>query len=545
MLKEIELKNIRVFDDKGLRLRLPPLSVICGTNNSGKSTILKSLLLLRQSQGFRESSGAIPGRLRFVGSQVDLGNYTSFVHSSNPHQDVVIGISIADSMPASAAHFLYDLASSESTRDKNTDTSEDLPDVEYEVKVRFTFTASVFNPSKAETGELMHEEAFVSGSSLLQGILQKAEYQIIIEDEVLLSWWVELSVDEEDDELSYELYIPQKYFEDVGGLRYIKPEETPYDNILKTTTLLDGLMPGHILSTINLEPDEHSSGESNDDTEEFGVFPLPPHIRGPVDAIKNAMRHIHYLGPLRTAPKRFYVTNLDITPGLDPSGEFLPYILRDRAKVLVSSVDPGQTQVKKEPLITALNTWLYYLRVGHLPGENHTSEISISTTRDILVEFQVMTVNGSTAYALADSGIGYSQVLPILIRSLLAGNNCTVVVEQPELHLNPALQVRLAEFFVAMARANKQIIIETHSEHIVNTIRVLTAEDEEGSIANEIGIFFIDTSEGKPMVHELSIQPDGTVPEWPRNFFGEAASLAGRLLRAQKRFRKNTPLKQN
>lgn len=537
MLKEIELRNIRVFDDKGIRLRLPTLSVICGTNNSGKSTILKSLLLLRQSQGFRESSGAIPGRLRFVGSQVDLGNYTSFVHSSDIQQDIVIGISVAGSMPANAAQFLHNLTNNEPPNAEKNEIVDDLPDVEYMVRARFTFTARAYTPHRIEASELMHEEVFLSGASLPQGILKKAEYEIIIDDQVLLSWWVEMVIDEEEDELSYDLYIPKKYFEDIGGLRYLKLEETKYDSILKATTLLEGLLPGPIVSIVNFDSEDDSSNK--DDKEEFGVFPLPPHISSPIDALKNSMRHIHYLGPLRTAAKRFYITNSDITPGLDPSGEFLPYILRDRASSLVSNVRPKQNEVREEKLIVALNTWLYYLRVGDVPQENPVSEISISTTKDILVEFQVMTVDGSTAYALADSGVGYSQVLPILIRGLLAGKNCTVIVEQPELHLNPALQVRLAEFFVAMARAEKQMIIETHSEHIVNTIRVLTAEDEEGSIVDEIGIFFIDTSIGKPIIHELSLQPDGTVPEWPKHFFGEATSLAGRLLRAQKRFRKN------
>ena len=89
-----------------------------------------------------------------------------------------------------------------------------------------------------------------------------------------------------------------------------------------------------------------------------------------------------------------------------------------------------------------------------------------------------------------------------------------------------------------MARIGKQIIIETHSEHIVNAIRVFSAEDESGDLSSSCAVFFIDFKEKEPIIHELSIRPDGVVPEWPHNFFGEAASLTGRLLRAQKRFRK-------
>lgn len=97
--------------------------------------------------------------------------------------------------------------------------------------------------------------------------------------------------------------------------------------------------------------------------------------------------------------------------------------------------------------------------------------------------------------------------------------------------------MRVAEFLVAMVRSGKQIIIETHSEHIVNMIRVLTAEDEDEELAERCGIFFLDAETQLPIVHDLSIKPDGTVPKWPYNFFGEAVSLTGRMLRAQDRTR--------
>ncbi|WP_371418295.1 AAA family ATPase [Anabaena sp. UHCC 0253] len=145
--------------------------------------------------------------------------------------------------------------------------------------------------------------------------------------------------------------------------------------------------------------------------------------------------------------------------------------------------------------------------------------------------------NSGNLYSLADSGFGYSQVLPIVVKGLQAKPGSVLIVEQPELHLNPALQVRLASFFVAMMRADKQILIETHSEHIVNAIRVITAEDESGKLAGKCGIFFIDAESEIPVIHELSIKSDGTIPDLPKHFFGEAISLSGRLLRAQRRFR--------
>jgi predicted ATPase len=112
-----------------------------------------------------------------------------------------------------------------------------------------------------------------------------------------------------------------------------------------------------------------------------------------------------------------------------------------------------------------------------------------------------------------------------------------LIIEQPELHLNPALQVRLAEFFIGMVRCGKQIIIETHSEHIVNAVRVLTAEDESGDLARQCSIYFLGITSGQPVVHALTIGADGGVAHWPRDFFGEAVELSRRLFKAQRRFK--------
>jgi predicted ATPase len=146
---------------------------------------------------------------------------------------------------------------------------------------------------------------------------------------------------------------------------------------------------------------------------------------------------------------------------------------------------------------------------------------------------------GSQSHAVADSGFGYSQVLPIIVRCLLAGEGDSILIEQPELHLNPALQVRLAEFFIAISRAGRQIVLETHSEHIVNALRVAAAEDPSGTIATSIAMYYVASGD-RPKLHELHVQPDGTVPDWPTEFFGEALALSGRLLRAQRRFLQKT-----
>ena len=151
------------------------------------------------------------------------------------------------------------------------------------------------------------------------------------------------------------------------------------------------------------------------------------------------------------------------------------------------------------------------------------------------MEIEISASTGAGRYALADSGFGYSQLLPIVVRALLLQPGESLTVEQPELHLHPALQIRLADFFATIAAHDRQVIIETHSEHIVNALRVRAAECPPTTDAETIRIYFIDASSAPPTVHDLVVGTDGSVDDWPPGFFGEALTLTGRLLRARAR----------
>jgi len=236
------------------------------------------------------------------------------------------------------------------------------------------------------------------------------------------------------------------------------------------------------------------------------------------------------------------MTNLEVDPTMDAAGEFLPYVLRDQRDQHVSYVSPkGGTTAIRKPFRYALDSWMFYLRTGeHVEAgaENDLKEIDVASMKDVLLEFKVKSFGGE-AHGLADSGFGYSQILPIVVRGLIAPVGSMLVIEQPELHLNPALQVRLAEFLASLVLAKKSILIETHSEHIVNTIRVLSAEDTTNQLAEFCKVVYVETESGAPELRHLDIQPNGTIPHWPRQFFGEALSLSARLLRAQNK-RKGT-----
>jgi predicted ATPase len=551
MITSIELENVRIFEGAGWNFSLLPMTVFCGTNSAGKSTILKALLLLQQSQAVRESYGVLEGRLRLVGNQVDLGSYSSFVSNNETRRNISLSVTIKEKMPIPYYQRLLALNPRNAGKDGNLlDNHFDRDDREHQFVdyvLRSSFTFGIVGGKRKKTSQASTLKVIESSEGAVsftpQALLKNSKHEISVNDEKLLNWSVRRSEDE-DDELSYEILLPTKFFNSVGAADAIVPKSKTRMYV-RLSVSHPGIIPSSIIAKAQDKNKKSSDlGSELPEKSQWLVARLPPVIRDAMTDLNNALNEIHYVGPLRSSPQRYYLSYSESVSRIDPTGEALPYILREKAvyNSNVCNIPPccANGEPIQEPLSRALNSWLYYLRTGEEPTQDiRNSEIEVRTTSDLVVELRIRSTANQKCYSLADSGFGYSQVLPIVVKGLLAEKGSMLLIEQPELHLNPALQVRLADFFIAMVRAKKYILLETHSEHIVNAIRVLTAEDESGDLATSCGIYFIDTDSKCPSIHELSIQADGTVPDLPHNFFGEAISLSGRLLRAQKRFRKS------
>jgi hypothetical protein len=264
------------------------------------------------------------------------------------------------------------------------------------------------------------------------------------------------------------------------------------------------------------------------------ALPLPPVIEETFNDLRRSLNLLAYVGPLRVPAERYYMGQPDYNLGSDTTGKSLPHLLRDRLDSFVEFQAPNDFIPMKMTLGNALDYWLYYFRTGETSGRAfQKKEIDVTSYQDILVELHLRSQNGSETYPLADSGFGYSQLLPILVRGLLLAGLGSIAIEQPEAHLNPALQARLAEFLIAVAASRKQVFIETHSEHIVNYLRARTAESLI-RIQGGCVVLYMEPTNTVPIVHNLCIARDGSIPAWPQSFFGDSSRISARILRAQR-----------
>ncbi len=155
-------------------------------------------------------------------------------------------------------------------------------------------------------------------------------------------------------------------------------------------------------------------------------------------------------------------------------------------------------------------------------------------------EVLVKTHAKSPEVRLTDVGFGVSQVLPALVQAFYAPPGSTVWMEQPEIHLHPMAQSNLADVFVSAVKSyeggnprNTQLIIETHSEHLLTRLQRRVAE--EVIDASDVAIYFVNRKDAADM-EALRLNMFGEIENWPEDFFGdEMGDIAARTMAALKR----------
>lgn len=162
-----------------------------------------------------------------------------------------------------------------------------------------------------------------------------------------------------------------------------------------------------------------------------------------------------------------------------------------------------------------LNAWMS--EILSLPIQTRLTEIDESK---IKLSYNIEGAKGKS-YSALQVGYGLTFCLPILVAILQAGKGDLIVIENPEAHLHPAAQSKMGKFLALASNLGVQIIIETHSEHIINGVRLSVAN--KNAEANDILINFFSKEKrsNKILVKQIQIQESGDLSEWPLDFFDQ------------------------
>jgi len=219
--------------------------------------------------------------------------------------------------------------------------------------------------------------------------------------------------------------------------------------------------------------------------------------------------HIHYISADRIGPQEFYFkSTLKNFPNVGAKGEFTVNLLYRKGNDLVDETLCLGKNAKT--LSNQTEEWLSYIFDG--------AKVEISQSISNILEPLFNTSASKDRYKPANVGFGYHCVLPIIISGLIARKGEILIVENPEAHLHPKAQSRLTRFLAKVSSCGVQVFIESHSDHILNALRIAVLDK---IIAHEnLHILYLQLDSEQPIV-QIPVQPNGGIEEWPKGFFDQ------------------------
>ena len=232
------------------------------------------------------------------------------------------------------------------------------------------------------------------------------------------------------------------------------------------------------------------------------------------------------IGPLREYPHRSYVWTGEQPDDVGRRGELaVPALLAARERQIL--IGGGRGRRKRAHRCARRHV---VARTGLI----HSSELKAIAPNRKEYEVRVRRTAGSPTVLITDVGFGVSQILPVLTLCYYAPEGATLILEQPEIHLHPSVQADLADVFVdACKTRGVQIIVESHSEHLLRRLQRRIAE--EALNADDAALWFVSMSAAE-YIEPLDVDRFGNIRNWPANFFGdELANLVAMTEAAERR----------
>lgn len=497
MLSGISLKNFKSIKHLDA-LKIKPITILCGTNSCGKSSILQSLLLLKQTKETRNPNLS----LLLNGKYVHLGDIEQIIFGH--HKEDCVSLK-----------YKYEFSYKDGAQ---TRINRYRPPISY----LFRYLLGRIKPNKDQIHQLQLDISF-NISDKDKGYINTAEiinFKIIIE-----------TIDK-DGSVSSGANIAIEKRENCYFIRWSK---IPNTHGPSKEDLLFGEADDVVVTFENLFPIIDPKRPKED---AYPFSPIPFQVlnflRAADDFIIHANDSVSYIGPLREEPSRRYIYENEVLE-IGSKGENAAYIFKTEQDTELKShffyKAKGDNFEKKNSvsLKNALTRWLDFMNIKGFSADHQNEIIRLSMNANQKMKTKVN---------IADVGFGVSQIFPILLEGLRMQKGGTMLLEQPEIHLHPCLQMQMADYFISLALSNKKVVVETHSDHIVNRLVRRIVEDKKYGLKDLVSIYFVSNN-GESRFEEVEIDENRGIKNWPEGFFDQTALEQERIIMAGLEKRKN------
>jgi hypothetical protein len=528
-LREFSLGNFKAFGETQ-RLPIKPLTLIYGPNSGGKSSLIHGLLLAHEALNSEDGSIDVH-RVGLGGESVDLGGFRQYVFRQEASRAVEWGF-VLDATALSMADNLSGA--------KTVTLMTSMVQEHVEVKTGDELTP-VGKPHASRYDVLIDDQPFLTMNwNPVHGCMDTALLNhrlpalrpLIKRLRTALAERGTLSAKQVHDLIDSAL--PDIHHPDPGlipsGLELGDPT---LNTRAGTQRMVKALAQVLHSNSRKLRMPKHHEPYAGDAFEEINAL-----IQDICQLLEFVFRKAVYLGPLRSFPSRSLSDPMRLDPNYRSGGAATwdalkqSLALREEVNRWLGS-DFMKTRYKLELRV------LYdrdEMRVAAQPGMLKVREPGRAVDRFTAAvaprAFELSFVDLRTGARVShrDIGIGISQVLPVVVIAT-AATNSLVMVEQPEIHLHPALQAELGDLLVesAMKRGNT-LLIETHSEHVLLRIQRRIRETTVGKLpvgvtpltTRDVQVVYVEPTKSGSRVLSMELDEDGQlVTPWPGGFFEE------------------------
>lgn len=531
MIESIIVRNIRSFIGRH-EFEIRPITIFLGRNSSGKSTITRLLPLLQQSLEQRLSAPIL-----WNGALVDFGSISDVRPHRAETEQIGIGFSLkvdeylkeyTRRAPGVRGRIVLD--DSKLTYEVLLGEQHDKT-ADYE-RTRLTGIRIEIN------GDILHIEIDDSGK-ISRCLINEADHsEPLLKNETRLSPQEFFPAVRTKKLPELEGNFPQAKFDHIEEEKYkiisllshgTTTEDTKrawtarisYASKQKFNSILLSGTVGTDWFREQVSRYQRYSPEVIERLRRLALLSSLPSIINLVNiGISSELSNFNYVGPARAAGERYYRWRELAVDRLDPKGEnFAMYVM-------------SLNQPEQQRLSNLLEGNFGFA----LKARRDSGHASIMLSE----------IESGEWFNLADMGFGFSQILPVIaqvhagsqrrpLRGVLGPRYPTsawiMAVEQPELHLHPAFQAKIADLFCEVTRPERinyldnssmrqnQIVVETHSEALVNRLSELVANGKLSAQDAVIYIFDKDEHGGKTAVRKADFSKGGEIENWPYGFF--------------------------
>lgn len=246
-----------------------------------------------------------------------------------------------------------------------------------------------------------------------------------------------------------------------------------------------------------------------------------PYISWPIDK-----KEFYYLGAERLGPRIVSPIKAMDYVHVGVQGEFTAQVMGDPSfKIKIDSERRLIGFSEISPLNEQVNAWMDYIFPGVRISAYYDPNLMVAQIR--------VENNYSRSFPTLESNVGFgvSYVLPIIVNGLVAEKDSIFIVENPEVHLHPAAQSRIGFFLATMAAAGVNIIVETHSDHVLNGIQIAVGEGTLDSSKVVVNYLEENTEKNAPSVKPIRMTEKGELTAWPKGFFDQTKVDFVRMLK--------------